>query len=149
MVRRFDFRQAWRLALAVAIWAVAVPAFAQGMLQGVVVDEKGQPVEGAKITIEQTEGVNRKFETKTDKKGTFIQIGLQSAPYKVTAEKDKLTATANTRVSARGPANVRLALGAGTAGDPSLAAKTAELKKAFEDGVQLSRARRLQLKMVP
>ena len=140
MVRRFDFRQAWRLALAVAIWAVAVPAFAQGMLQGVVVDEKGQPVEGAKITIEQTEGVNRKFETKTDKKGTFIQIGLQSAPYKVTAEKDKLTATANTRVSARGPANVRLALGAGGAGnDPAVAAKTAELKKAFEDGVQLSR----------
>ena len=70
MVRRFDFRQAWRLALAVAIWAVALPAFAQGMLQGVVVDEKGQPVEGAKIIIEQTEGVNRKFETKSDKKGS-------------------------------------------------------------------------------
>jgi Flp pilus assembly protein TadD len=139
MVRRFDFRQAWRLALAVAIWAVALPAFAQGMLQGVVVDEKGQPVEGAKIVIEQTEGANRRFETKTDKKGTFIQIGLQSAPYKVTAEKDKMSATANTRVSARGPANVRLVFGGGTGNDPSVAARTAELRKAFEEGVQLSR----------
>ena len=48
---------------------------------------KGQPVDGAKVTIEQTGGTGRKFETKTDKKGEFIQIGLPSGPYKVTAEK--------------------------------------------------------------
>ena len=63
--------------------------------------------------------MTRKFETKTDKKGEFIQIGLQSAGYKVTAEKDKLgTATANTRVSQRGPASVRLVIGGGAGNDP-------------------------------
>jgi len=141
MVRRFTIRQAWQLALAsVAVLALAVPAAAQNILQGTVVDAQGQPVEGAKITIEQTEGVNRKVEAKTDKKGAFIQIGLQSAPYKVTAEKDKVgTAVANTRVSGRGPATVRLVLGAGNTNDPSVAARTAELRKAFDEGVAASR----------
>jgi hypothetical protein len=55
-----------------------------------VVDGEGKPVVGAKIAIEFTGGVNRKMETKTDKKGEFIQIGLQSGNYKVTATDDKL-----------------------------------------------------------
>jgi tetratricopeptide (TPR) repeat protein len=141
MIRRFSGRLMWQLALAaVAVAAFALPAAAQGMIQGTVVDAQGQPIEGAKIVIEQTDGVNRKFETKSDKKGSFIQIGLQSASYKVTAEKEKLgTATANTRVSQRGPANVRLMIGGGAANDPGAAAKTAELRKAFDEGVALSR----------
>ncbi len=142
MIRRFLGRLMWQFALAtVVVTAFALPAAAQGMIQGTVVDPQGQPVEGAKIVIEQTDGVNRRFETKSDKKGSFIQIGLQSASYKVTAEKDKLgTATANTRVSQRGPANVRLIIGGGAGNDPGVAAKTAELRKAFDDGVALSRA---------
>ena len=142
MIRRFFGRLTWQIALAtVVVTAFALPAAAQGMIQGTVVDPQGQPVEGAKIVIEQTDGaVTRRFETKSDKKGSFIQIGLQSASYKVTAEKDKLgTATANTRVSQRGPANVRIVIGAG-GGDPALAAKTAEMRKAFDDGVALSRS---------
>jgi tetratricopeptide (TPR) repeat protein len=141
MIRRFSGRLMRQFALAaVAVAAFALPAAAQGMITGTVVDPQGQPVEGAKIVIEQTEGTNRRFETKSDKKGTFIQIGLQSAPYKVTAEKDKLgTATANTRVSQRGPATVRLVIGGGGGAEPGAAAKTAELRKAFDDGVALSR----------
>lgn len=141
MVRLFDTRQMWRLAFAaLAVWAIAVPVAAQGMIQGTVKDDKGQPVEGAKITIEQTDGVTRKFETKSGKKGDFIQIGLQSATYKITAEKDKLgSATATTRVSARGPAVVNLVFGGGAGNDPSIAAKTAELRKDFDEGVALSR----------
>ncbi len=141
MIRRFSGRLMWQFALAfVAVAAFALPAAAQGMITGTVVDAQGQPVEGAKIVIEQTEGATRKFETKSDKKGSFIQIGLQSAPYKVTAEKDKLgTATANTRVSQRGPATVKLVIGAGGGSDPGAAARTAELRKAFDDGVALSR----------
>ena len=98
MIRQFPGRSVRQIALAsVVVLLFALPAAAQGMIQGTVVDAQGQPVEGAKITIEQTEGVTRKFETKSDKKGAFIQIGLQSAPYKVTAEKDKVgTATAIT-----------------------------------------------------
>ena len=141
MIRQSIGRLLGKIALAcVALVLFALPAAAQGMIQGTVLDAQGQPVDGAKITIEQSDGVTRKFETKTDKKGSFIQIGLQSAGYKVTAEKDKLTATANTRVSQRGPANVRLVLGGGAGNDPTVAAKTAELRKAFDEGVAQSRA---------
>jgi tetratricopeptide (TPR) repeat protein len=141
MIRQSIGRLLGKIALAgVALVLFALPAAAQGMIQGTVLDAQGQPVDGAKITIEQSDGVTRKFETKTDKKGAFIQIGLQSAGYKVTAEKDKLTATANTRVSQRGPASVRLVLGGGAGNDPGVAAKTAELRKAFDEGVAQSRA---------
>ena len=141
MIRRITSRLAWQAVLAsVVVLGFALPAAAQGMITGTVIDAKGQPVADAKITIEQTDGVTRKFETKSDKKGSFIQIGLQSATFKVTAETKEGTATANTRVSQRGPSAVRLVIGGGAANDAGLAAKTAELRKAFEEGVALSRA---------
>lgn len=141
MIRQSVGRLVGTIAMAsVAVLLFTLPASAQGMIQGTVVDAQGQPVDGAKITIEQTEGVTRKFETKTDKKGSFIQIGLQSAGYKVTAEGKQGTATANTRVSQRGPANVKLVLGGGAGNDPAVAAKTAELRKVFDEGVAQSRA---------
>jgi tetratricopeptide (TPR) repeat protein len=140
MIRRFSSRLAWHLVLAsFVVLGFALPAAAQGMITGTVVDAQGNPVPDAKITIEQTDGVTRKFETKSDKKGSFIQIGLQSASFKVTAEAKAGTATANTRVSQRGPSNVRLIVGAGPTNDPAVAAKTAELRKAFDEGVALSR----------
>ena len=76
-------------ALIVAL-GLSAPATAQstGMVKGKVVDAKGQPVEGAKVLIEFAEGVNRKNETKTNKKGEFIQIGLFPGNYKVTASKE-------------------------------------------------------------
>ena len=43
-------------------------------------------------------------------------------------------------MSQRGPATVKLVIGGGAGNDPGLAAKTAELRKAFDDGVALSRA---------
>ena len=107
MIRRITSRLAWQAVLAsVVVFAFALPAAAQGMITGKVVDAKGDPVTDAKITIEQTDGVTRKFETKSDKKGEFIQIGLQSASFKVTAVAKDGTATANTRVSQRGPSAV-------------------------------------------
>jgi tetratricopeptide (TPR) repeat protein len=114
------------------------------MINGVVKDAQGQPVEGAKVTIDMTEGVSRHFETKSNKKGEFIQIGLQGGAYKVTAEKDKLSSnTADARVSISRPAEVNLVLGAGgasAAASKEAAAKNAELKKVFEEGVAASRA---------
>src|SRR5215510_12519611 len=140
MIRRFSSRLAWYLALvSFAVLGFAFPVAAQGMITGTVVDAMGNPVPDAKITIEQTDGVTRKFETKTDKKGSFIQIGLQSASFKVTAEAKEGSATAQTRVSQRGPSNVKLVIGGGAGNDPTIAAKTAELRKAFDDGVALSR----------
>jgi len=140
MIRRFSSRLAWQLALvSLVVLGFALPAAAQGMITGTVVDAQGNPVADAKITIEQTDGVTRKFETKSDKKGSFIQIGLQSASFKVTAEAKAGTATATARVSQRGPSNVKLVIGGGTGNDPAVAAKTAELRKAFDEGVALSR----------
>jgi tetratricopeptide (TPR) repeat protein len=143
MVRRIFNRLAQAALAGVVVLVFALPAAAQGMITGKVVDAKGEPVVDAKITIEQSDGVTRKFETKSDKKGEFIQIGLQSASFKVTAvSKDgKDTGVANTRVSQRGPSAVRIVIGAGAAaGDPAAAAKTAELRKTFDEGVALSRA---------
>jgi tetratricopeptide (TPR) repeat protein len=142
MIRHILGMQTRRLALAaIAVLATALPVAAQGIIQGTVKDDKGQPVDGAKIVIEQTEGVTRHFETKTNKKGEFIQIGLPSANYKVTAEKEKLgTASATTRTSARGPSQVNLIIGGGPANDATVAAKTAELRKTFDEGVAAGRA---------
>lgn len=144
MVRRFNGRHLWLVACAALVaMAMALPAAAQstGMVRGVVKDATGKLVEGAKIVIE-AEGNNRRFETKSDKKGEFIQIGLAPGQYKVTAEKDKVVSAPspiNVRVS--GGAPLTLVLGGGGGGvSPEAAAKTAELKKTFEEGVAASRA---------
>src|SRR5690349_21685712 len=93
MLRRLNGRLLWLAGVALIAISIALPAAAQstGMVKGVVKDEKGQPVDGAKISIDMTEGVTRHFETKSNKKGEFVQIGLQPGGYNVTAEKDKLT----------------------------------------------------------
>ena len=145
MVRRNNGRLIWLSMFAVLIGlAMALPAAAQstGMVKGVVSDDKGQPVEGAKVTIEMTGGTGRRFEAKSNKKGEFIQIGLGSGAYKVTAEKDKLgspAVTVNVRVNQTAEANLVLGI-AGAAATAEAAAKSAELKKVFEEGVALSSA---------
>jgi tetratricopeptide (TPR) repeat protein len=144
MVRRLNGRLPWLVACAAFVaLAMTLPASAQstGMIRGVVKDASGKPVEGAKINID-SESSNRHFDTKSDKKGEFVQIGLAPGAYKVTAEKDK-TVSAPTPVTVRiaGSAPVTLILGgAGSGLSPEAAAKNAELKKTFEEGVVASRA---------
>src|SRR5688572_20116999 len=75
------------LALAVLLSAAAVPALAQSVTRGKVVDAQGKPVPDAVILFE-AQGVNRKTQTKTDRNGDFLQVGLASGEYKVTASKD-------------------------------------------------------------
>ena len=146
MVRRFNGRLPWLVACAAVLTlALVSPALAQstGMVRGVVKDASGKPVDGAKISID-AEANNRHFETKSDKKGEFIQIGLAPGGYKVSAEKDKLVSPAipvAVRIAAGNP--ITLVLGGGAAGggaSPEAAAKSAALKKAFEEGVAASRA---------
>ncbi|HWF84298.1 MAG TPA: carboxypeptidase-like regulatory domain-containing protein, partial [Vicinamibacterales bacterium] len=75
MIRRVNGRRlSWLAFAAVAALAIALPAAAQstGLVKGVVKDDKGQPVDGAKITIEFQDGVNRKFDGKSDKRGEFL-----------------------------------------------------------------------------
>jgi len=144
MVRRVNGRLLWLAGVALVALALAQPATAQstGMIKGVVKDASGQPVDGAKVSIEMSEGINRHFETKTNKKGEFVQIGLPSGRYMVTAEKDKLASpAAPAAVSLGRAAEVSLVLGgAGAPISKEAAAKNAELKKVFEEGIAASQA---------
>ncbi|MFI5178124.1 MAG: carboxypeptidase regulatory-like domain-containing protein, partial [Vicinamibacterales bacterium] len=146
MVRRLNGRHFWLAAAALVALAVALPAAAQstGMVKGVVKDATGQPVDGAVVTITMTEGVNRKFETKSNKKGEFVQIGLPSGAYTLVAEKDKQqSGPATVRVRIGAPSEANLVIGAGAAGgglSKEAMAKNAELKKSFEEGIEASKA---------
>jgi tetratricopeptide (TPR) repeat protein len=126
--------------LAVAI-GLAAPAFAQstGMVKGKVVDANKQPVEGAKVAIEFTEGVTRKFEVKTNKKGEYIQIGLQPGRYKITATKDGVgTASQEAKISIGATEQVDLTLAAGAAGG-SLSKEEEAFRKTFSEGVEANK----------
>jgi tetratricopeptide (TPR) repeat protein len=146
MIRRINGRLPWLIGcVALIACAIALPASAQstGMVKGVVQDTQGQPVENAKVTIEMSEGTARKFETKSNKKGEFIQIGLPSGAYKVTADKDKLVSnTADVRVRVGSTAEAKLVLGAPNAAASSkeALAKNAELKATLEAGIAASNA---------
>jgi tetratricopeptide (TPR) repeat protein len=142
------FRRAVPAVLALLmVAALALPAAAQttGMVKGVVTGPDGKPVDGARVTIEFVEGVTRKFATKTNRRGEFVQIGLQGGTYRVTAEKEKVgSAEQEVRVSIGQTAELSLALRPGGAGPPTLSkeeiAKRETLKKLFEEGVAASRA---------
>src|SRR5258708_19248579 len=118
MIRGLNGRHPWLVACAALFaLALAMPAAAQstGMVRGVVKDATGKPVEGAKIMID-ADANNRHFETKSDKKGEFVQIGLPPGAYKVSAEKEKVTAAPipiNVRIATAAP--VTLVLGAAAA----------------------------------
>ncbi|MBI2834084.1 MAG: tetratricopeptide repeat protein [Acidobacteria bacterium] len=124
--------------------ALAAPVQAQttGMVKGQVVDGQSQPVEGARITIEYLEGVTRRIETKTNKKGEFIQIGMPVGQYRIIAEKEGLGRQQfDARVRLGDPTVVNFVLEAGKS-EPTKedAAKSEALKKIFAEGVELARA---------
>jgi tetratricopeptide (TPR) repeat protein len=92
------------VAVAMLCTVSVVPALAQSVVRGKVVDAQGKPVPDATILFEATDA-NRKTQTKTDKNGDFLQVGLASGSYKVTASKDKVgTQTLNQNVR-QGPNN--------------------------------------------
>jgi tetratricopeptide (TPR) repeat protein len=130
------------LALAVAL-ALITPAAAQstGMVKGKVVDANNQPVEDAKIVIEFTEGVNRKNETKTNKKGEFIQIGLFPGNYRVTASKDKVgqqSFDVRVRIGNASDVNFRLSPESGLTDEDKM--KNAALQASFQAGIDAARS---------
>jgi tetratricopeptide (TPR) repeat protein len=128
-----------RLAAAAVVLALAAPAAAQtGLVKGKVVGPDGKPVADAAITIEFVEGMSRKLTTKSDKRGEFVQLGLQSGGYRVTATADKLgSGFADVRVRVGNTAEVTITLSPVPPGaDPKMAA----LKVAFDEGVAASRA---------
>jgi tetratricopeptide (TPR) repeat protein len=114
------------LALAVVL-AVSAPALAQSIVRGKVLDAAGKPVEGATVTIEATEA-NRKAETKTNRNGEFLQVGLASGAYKVTVTKDKLTQTLPANISQGRPAELSFQLSPQSGMTPEQVKAQAELQ---------------------
>ena len=128
--------------LVVLLAGLAPAALAQStMIKGKVIGASKEPLVGVVITIEALGGVNRKLQTKTDKRGEFIQLLTESGAYRVTATDPAIgSATANTKVSLGRVAEMTIVLVPNTAAND--AAKAAELKKAFDEGVAASRGGR-------
>ena len=134
-------------AVALALVAGAAPAFAQtGSIKGKVVDPQGQPVEGAQVKL-YNHGTNRSIETKSNKKGEYMQVGLTPAKYTVTATKGDMTFTREVDMHLD-MVNLDITLGApGAKGAPvskeeaaKARAKADSATKAFNEGVELSNA---------
>jgi tetratricopeptide (TPR) repeat protein len=93
----------------VAILTLSVSAWAQGaMIRGKVVDAEGRPVEGAAVLIQGQLG--QKFETKTNRDGEFLQIGLRSGQFDVTVTKDNLKQTLQANPTQNRPADLSFSL---------------------------------------
>lgn len=109
------------------------------MVRGKVIDAKKEAVVGATITVESLDGSGRKLTTKTDRKGEFVQLLTNSGMYRVTASDPKIgTASNDTRIVLGKVSEMTIVLVPSTAAND--AAKAAELKKTFEEGVAASRA---------
>ncbi len=106
------FRGAVRMAAALLlVVGFAATATAQsGQVRGKVLDAGGQPVADATITIDFKGNMTRQHVTKTGKRGTFIQVGLQSGPYDVTASKGDLKQTLQATVRVGGTAELDFSL---------------------------------------
>jgi tetratricopeptide (TPR) repeat protein len=144
MLPAISGRRALLVVMAVFVAVVmATPGFAQstGMLKGKIVDGKGEPVVGAKITMTDTgNGISKT--TKSDKKGEYFQVGLAPGSYKVTAEKEGLGVQSfDVRVRLGDPTECNFQLVAGRSGPTKEdQAKATQVRKLFDDGVAASRS---------
>ncbi len=139
------------LGLLVVLVAWATPGFAQstGMVKGKVVDSANQIVEGATVILETKDSGARRFKVTTNKKGEYIQIGLQPGSWTITASKDGIgEAKAEVRITLGASEQIDLTLTkAGAAGGPGMskeeAAKLDTMQKAFDEGIKLTQAGKL------
>jgi tetratricopeptide (TPR) repeat protein len=133
--------------LVLGLGLLAAPARAQtGSARGKVLDAQGQPIPDAKVLIEFQGGITRKFEVKTNKKGEYMQVGMQPGPYRFTASKDGYQPgiVDNFRIMLGEPTQIpdftllSAAQVAEQAGSPA-----AELKESFTKAVELQAAGKL------
>jgi tetratricopeptide (TPR) repeat protein len=128
------------LALFVVL-AVSAPAAAQSVIRGKVIDQAGKPIEGATVTIEATES-NRKAEVKTNRNGEFMQIGLPSGSYNVTAVKDNLKAVLPARISQGMPVELAFQLGPTSGLTPEQIKQQAAMAGLAKEAIEAMRAGR-------
>jgi tetratricopeptide (TPR) repeat protein len=132
--------------LLLGIGLLAPPAQAQtGTARGKALDAQGQPIPDVKVTIEYQGGITRKFEVKTNKKGEYMQVGMQPGPYRFTASKDGYQpAIVEFRVSLGDPTEIpafKLLTAAQAGQEPGSA--QAELRASFQKAVELQSAGKL------
>jgi tetratricopeptide (TPR) repeat protein len=130
------------VAVAVLCAVSAAPALAQSVVRGKVTDAQGKPVPDATVLFEAVDA-NRKTQTKTDKNGDFLQVGLSSGAYKVTASKDKVgtqTLNATVRQGPNNPMSFTLSASSGlTAEDKKEAAATQASASAAVEAMKAGR----------
>ena len=123
------------------VLAVSAPAAAQSVIRGKVLDQAGKPVEGATVTIEATES-NRKAQVKTNRNGEFMQIGLPSGRYNVTAEKDKLRQVLQARIAQGTPVELSFQLSPQSGLTPEQAKQQAAVQALAKEAIDAMRAGR-------
>jgi tetratricopeptide (TPR) repeat protein len=73
-------------AFCLLVLMLELPAFAQTCtFRGKVTDENGEAIKGATVIIQSVDAKSRSFSIKTDKKGTFVYVGLPGGLYHVGA----------------------------------------------------------------
>jgi len=87
----------------IGLACLVLPGFRSGLaqetvVQGVVIDEDGNPVKDARLTLVDPER-GLKFVLKTDKNGKFMKVGIPPASYKITVEaEDYVTLESEARI---------------------------------------------------
>ena len=79
-VSRFALVTLWVVVMIASAWAQA------GQLDGTVLNEDGDPMLGAMVTLENPDAARPRLEQQTDDNGRFGMIGLVSGQWTVTAE---------------------------------------------------------------
>ena len=123
------------------VLAVSAPAAAQSVIRGTVVDQAGKPVEGATVTIEATES-NRRAEVKTNRDGEFMQIGLPSGSYNVTAVKDNLKQVLQAKISQGAPVELQFQLSPTSGLTPEQIKQQAAMQGLAKEAIDAMRAGR-------
>ena len=122
------------MALAALLISASVASAQTGGVRGKVQDDKGQPIEGAVVKMEFQGGMNLAFDSKTSKKGDYMQIGLRPGMWKFTYSKDGFQPFSSPARIALGEAtvlpDVKLSSGKAVA-----AAAVDDINKEFGEGV--------------
>ena len=82
------------------LW-LALPAAAQmRVIRGKVTDDKGEPIKGATVIIQGIDVKSRTYTVKTDKKGTYLYMGLPDGSYHVAARAEGFSPSYQTNIKA-------------------------------------------------
>jgi len=76
------------MAFAALLLSASMASAQTGGVRGRILDDQGKPIEGVAVKMEFQGGMTLTFDTKTNKKGEFMQIGLRPGTWKFTYTKE-------------------------------------------------------------